>query len=140
MKLLKTTILTFLVTVIFSICDVNAKSIHFFAGLTLPGHSKVYNSSTQYKSKTSYQYFKNVSANDKITQAKRAIKVQIENVDLSGRSSYKEINVGSRATYKDSSTKYDGNYKVKIKTANILSNDIYFNGNWYLDDNNLNIG
>lgn len=140
MKLLKATVLTFLATVILSVCDVNAKSIHFFAGLTLPGHSQVYNSSTQYKGKTSYQYFKNVSANDKLTWAKRAIKVQIENVDLSGKSSYKEINVGSRTTFNESSVKYDGNYRVKIKTANILSSDIYFNGNWYLDDNNLNIG
>lgn len=139
MKLLKLTAVAFIATAFFSTLDTNAKSLHFFAGMTLSGHSKVYTSSTQTKTKESSQYFTNTSAYDKVTWKERAVKVRIENTDTSGASNYKEINTGVRKEYSENSVRYDGNYRLYIKTANPLSNDIYFNGKWYLDDTKLDI-
>lgn len=139
MKLFKITAIAFICTIIFSSVDSNAKSLHFFTSMTLPGHSKVYNSSVQSKTIESSQYFKNTSAYDKITWQKRAVRVQIENVETSGKSSYQEINTEERKEYKENSVRYDGNYRINIKTANPLSSDIYFNGKWYLDNTQLDI-
>lgn len=138
MKLLKiTTIAVFLVTLILSNFGVNAAAYHYFVSTTIPAHSAWYTSDSVSKDRESNQYFYNMSAYDKVTGVKRAIKVYLVNEDTSSTSATKEINTDTRVTYTDSGIRIEGNYHSQIKTSNPLSNAISLNGTWYLDDTAL---
>ena len=137
MKLLKGTIAAFAVTALLSSVGVNAESIWHFAGLTLEGHSRVYNSSTHIKDIESNQYFKNVRAFDNEKWVERAMKVAIKKMDTGSTTGFQELNTGVTGTYSGNTVKHPAEYRVKLKTANPFSNDVYFNGIWYLDNTRL---
>ena len=137
MKLLKGTIAAFAVTTLLSSVGVNAESIWHFAGLTLEGHGKVYSSSTHIKDIESNQYFKNVRAFDNVFWVERAMEASIQNMDTGSTTKFQELNTGVTGTYSGNIVKYPAEYRVKLKTANPLSNDVYFNGIWYLDNTRL---
>lgn len=135
MKIFKSTIILFIVTFVVSFVEVGAAGCtRIFAGITIEGHSNVYTSGESTKDYESEQYFKNISAKDTITWTDRNLDVRIVNVDTSAKTSYVEIEPGKTAKYTTSGITIHGDYKVNLKTSNILSNDVYFNGTWYLDN------
>lgn len=135
MKTLKITIILFIATFIVSLVEVGAIGCtRYFAGVTIEGHSNVYTSGESTKDYESEQYFKSISAQDKITWTDRNLDVRIINANTSAKTSYIEIEPGETATYTAGGITIHGTYKVNLKTSNILSNDVYFNGTWYLDN------
>ena len=137
MKLLKGTIAAFAVTALLSSVGVNAESIWHFAGVTLEGHGKVNESSVHEKDIESPQYFKNVSAYDNEKWVERAMKVAIQQNSSTSSSGYIELNTGVTGIFTGAAVENPNKYFVKLKTANWLSNDVYFNGIWYLDNTRL---
>lgn len=134
MKLLKITGILFTLTLFLSTFGTKAESVWSFVGTTIPGHSQKYYTSNHSKTIESPQYFKNIRAYDNVLWVERNLDVQLQNRSINVNSSIEELDTGEMATFSDSSFKQIGSYRLMLRSANPLSNDLYFNATWYLDN------
>lgn len=133
MKLLKVVVVLFIVTLLISVFKTNAKEIYIYSNATISWHGAADQTGSYEKEREGNQYFESLSSYDKITNAKRSLKVTLIRDDISV-SQTQEISADSTKEYtKSSLTVENTDYHLVVKTANILSNDVRFTGTWYLD-------
>ena len=132
-KFIKITFIVFISTLALSLVKANAANTWIFAGVTITGRNTTYRSSIRQKNGTGNQKFVLSTCNDTLFWLNRNLKVQVENTDTSATSAIKEVSPGSSKIYDEAGLRSFSKYRLRMKIANPLVNEVYFNATWYLD-------